>query len=237
MDANNEIKKYNEIVEVVDNRMNQITALMDSGRSLAQQAAPIIDSIVQLKRDHQRLDAQLTCLKLNLNHNIEKFHEIVRKAEERLDRQLDSIDKWTDRLLERDLSSLDANELAAQQRILEAIQMANENAIINNIENTHFIAGDTEYVLTDLIYTKKIKPDIIMLDPPRRGLDNTTINNILKIKPKKIVYISCNPASLVRDLAKLEEIYDIKEIQPFDMFPWTSHVECCSVLSFNYLTK
>ena len=60
MDANNEIKKYNEIVEVVDNRMNQITALMDSGRSLAQQAAPIIDSIVQLKRDHQRLDAQLT---------------------------------------------------------------------------------------------------------------------------------------------------------------------------------
>jgi len=99
---------------------------MDSGRSLAQQAAPIIDSIVQLKRDHQRLDAQLTCLKLNLNHNIEKFHEIVRKAEERLDRQLDSIDKWTDRLLERDLSSLDANELAAQQRILEAIQMANE---------------------------------------------------------------------------------------------------------------
>lgn len=126
MDANNEIKRYNEIVEVVDNRMNQITALMDSGRSLAQQAAPIIDSIVQLKRDHQRLDAQLTCLKLNLNHNIEKFHEIVRKAEERLDRQLDSIDKWTDRLLERDLSSLDANELAAQQRILEAIQMANE---------------------------------------------------------------------------------------------------------------
>ena len=126
MDANNEIKKYNEIVEVVDNRMNQITALMDSGRSLAQQAAPIIDSIVQLKRDHQLLDAQLTCLKLNLNHNIEKFHEIVRKAEERFDRQLDSIDKWTDRLLERDLSSLDANELAAQQRILEAIQMANE---------------------------------------------------------------------------------------------------------------
>ena len=69
-----------------------------------------------------------------------------------------------------------------------------------------------------------------MVDPPRKGLDNKSIDNILKIRPDRFVYISCNPATLVRDLAKFEEVYDIKEIQPVDMFPFTSHVECCSVL-------
>ena len=69
-----------------------------------------------------------------------------------------------------------------------------------------------------------------MVDPPRKGLDNKSIENILKIKPKKISYISCNPATLVRDLAKLEEYYNIEFIKPVDMFPYTSHVECVSVL-------
>ena len=80
------------------------------------------------------------------------------------------------------------------------------------------------------INNKSVKADIVMFDPPRKGLDKTSINNILKIKPKKIVYISCNPATLVRDLADFEDEYDIKTVIPVDMFPWTSHVECCSVL-------
>ena len=70
-----------------------------------------------------------------------------------------------------------------------------------------------------------------MFDPPRKGLDKNSINNILKIKPKKIVYISCNPATLIRDLAMFEETYEIKNIVPVDMFPFTSHVECVSLLS------
>ena len=85
-------------------------------------------------------------------------------------------------------------------------------------------------ILDDLINVKKVIPDIIMLDPPRKGLDNTSIENIRKVRPKKVVYISCNPATLVRDLAKLEDIYMVKSIKPVDMFPFTSHVECCSVL-------
>ena len=101
---------------------------------------------------------------------------------------------------------------------------------MNNIENVEFIAGDTEQILTDLIHNKKIIPDIVIVDPPRRGLDNTTINNILKIKPKKVTYISCNPATLVRDLSLLEEKYEIKMIQPIDMFPFTSHTENIAVL-------
>ena len=112
----------------------------------------------------------------------------------------------------------------------EAVKSAKENAMMNGILNTEFFAGDVEIVLDDLINKQGVKADIVMFDPPRKGLDKNSINNILKIKPKKIVYISCNPATLVRDLAEFEYAYDIKEIVPVDMFPFTSHVECCSVL-------
>ena len=124
-----------------------------------------------------------------------------------------------------------AKKVYGVEIVEQAIQMAKENAKSNEIENTEFIAGDTEFILTDLIQNKKIIPDVIMVDPPRKGLDNTTINNILEIKPRKVVYISCNPASLVRDLAKMERVYEIKSIQPFDMFPLTHHVECVTVLN------
>lgn len=103
----------------------------------------------------------------------------------------------------------------------EAIEAAKENAITNNINNTEFIAGDVENILDDLLNKKNIIPDIIMVDPPRKGLDNKSVENILEIKPKKLVYISCNPATLVRDLSKLEEIYHINQIKPVDMFPFT----------------
>ena len=114
--------------------------------------------------------------------------------------------------------------------IKEAIDAANENAKINNVNNTEFYTGDVEIVLDDLINNKGITADIVMFDPPRKGLDKNTINNILMIKPKKIVYISCNPATLIRDLALFEEQYEIKTIVPVDMFPWTSHVECVAVM-------
>ena len=114
--------------------------------------------------------------------------------------------------------------------VKQAVEDAVENAKTNNIENAKFIAGDVEEVLDDLINNKKIIPDIVMVDPPRRGLDKTSIQNILKIKPKKLVYISCNPATLVRDLKELEESYEINSIKPVDMFPFTSSVECVAVL-------
>ena len=112
----------------------------------------------------------------------------------------------------------------------EAIKAAKENAKMNKVDNTEFYAGDVEIVLDNLINNKGISADIVMFDPPRKGLDRNSINNILKIKPKKIVYISCNPATLIRDLAFFEDQYDIKTIVPVDMFPFTSNVECVTVL-------
>lgn len=123
-----------------------------------------------------------------------------------------------------------AKKVYGVEIIGQAIEDAKENCKINNIENAKYYVGDTEKVFEQLIEKEKVQVDVIVVDPPRKGLDNTTIENIIKIKPKKVVYISCNPATLMRDLAKLENDYKIKEIQPVDMFPFTSHVECVAVL-------
>ena len=123
-----------------------------------------------------------------------------------------------------------AKKVYGVEIVEEAVKDAKENAKINNVTNTEFYAGDVEKVLDDLINQKGIIPDIVMFDPPRKGLDKTSISNILKIKPKKVVYISCNPATLIRDLADFEEYYDVNTIIPVDMFPYTSHVECCVLL-------
>jgi len=123
-----------------------------------------------------------------------------------------------------------AKQVYGIEIIEQAIEDAKVNAKENHIENIEFICGDVEQALADLLDNKKVQPNVILVDPPRRGLDNTTIQNILNVQPQKVVYISCNPATMVRDLKQLEEKYEIKGIQPVDMFPFTSHVECCSVL-------
>ena len=123
-----------------------------------------------------------------------------------------------------------AKKLYGIETIPEAIDDAIENAKINNIENAKFIVGDVEKELPSLNEKENIIPDVIFIDPPRKGCDKTAIETLLNIKAKKIVYISCNPATLARDLKLLEEKYVIQEVTPVDMFPWTSHIECVTVL-------
>ena len=115
---------------------------------------------------------------------------------------------------------IELNEYATKDAI--------ENKKINNIDNVDFICGDSGKKLKQLNF----KPDIIIVDPPRSGLNKETINNILEFNPKEIIYVSCDPMTLVRDLNILNKTYNIKEITPFDMFPNTYHVE-----SITYLTK
>lgn len=111
----------------------------------------------------------------------------------------------------------------------QAIKDAKENAKINNIDNVEFIAGDVETVF-DKLLKENVKPDVIIVDPPRKGLDDTTIENLNKLKLNRLVYVSCNPATLMRDLQKLMEVYEIKSITPTDCFCYTSHVECVASL-------
>lgn len=112
----------------------------------------------------------------------------------------------------------------------QAIGDAKENAKINKIQNIQFYCGDVEKMLEKVIQKEKMAPNVVFVDPPRKGLDEVTIRNIRKRKPERLIYISCNPATLMRDLKQLEEEYDIRELQPVDMFPFTSHVETIAVL-------
>ena len=122
------------------------------------------------------------------------------------------------------------NKVYGIEIVPQAIEDAKENAKINDVKNIEFICGDVEVAFDELINKEKIIPSAIIVDPPRKGLDNKTVENIAKIKPAKLVYISCNPATMVRDLTKLENIYNIKAIQPVDMFPWTNGVESITIL-------
>ena len=107
----------------------------------------------------------------------------------------------------------------------EAIEDARINSQLNGIENTVFYAGDMKAVLSDEFVQRNGRPDVIILDPPRAGVDEPVIEVIRRAAPRRIVYVSCNPATQARDLALLDADYRVEAVQPVDMFPHTHHVE------------
>jgi 23S rRNA (uracil1939-C5)-methyltransferase len=106
-----------------------------------------------------------------------------------------------------------------------AIEDARENSRLNSISNTAFFAGDMKRVLDDAFVSANGHPDVVILDPPRAGVDAPVIDVILRAAPHTIVYVSCNPATQARDIALMAEQYSIVAVQPVDMFPHTHHVE------------
>ena len=107
----------------------------------------------------------------------------------------------------------------------EAIEDAKVNAQLNGLENTYFLAGDMKDILNKDFIAEHGRPDVIITDPPRAGMHQDVIDTILFALPKRIVYVSCNPATQARDLALLDEKYKVEAVQPVDMFPHTHHVE------------
>ena len=107
----------------------------------------------------------------------------------------------------------------------EAIEDAKVNSQVNNIENTLFYAGDMKDILTNDFIAQHGRPDVIITDPPRAGMHPDVINVILNAAPKRIVYVSCNPATQARDLQLMDAEYKVAAVQPVDMFPHTPHVE------------
>jgi 23S rRNA (uracil1939-C5)-methyltransferase len=107
-----------------------------------------------------------------------------------------------------------------------AIEDAKANAVLNGISNTEFIADDMQKGLKALIQ-RKLRADVIVLDPPRAGATLTTLERVLAFVPQKIVYVSCNPSTLARDL-KFFQLFGFRldRLQPVDMFPYTYHIEC-----------
>ncbi|WP_342429881.1 23S rRNA (uracil(1939)-C(5))-methyltransferase RlmD [Neobacillus sp. FSL H8-0543] len=122
-----------------------------------------------------------------------------------------------------------AAEVRGMDVIPEAIEDAKKNAKRHGITNTKYVPGKAEEVLPKWV-KKGWKPDVIIVDPPRTGLDNQLIQTILQAAPEKLLYISCNPSTLAKDIQMLSAKYEVKYIQPLDMFPQTSHVETVTLL-------
>jgi 23S rRNA (uracil1939-C5)-methyltransferase len=118
-----------------------------------------------------------------------------------------------------------ARQVIGIEYVPEAIEDAKENSKINGIENTLFFAGDMKDILNDDFVAQYGRPDVIITDPPRAGMHEDVVNVILNAEPRRIVYVSCNPATQARDLQLLDAKYRVTEIQPVDMFPHTQHVE------------
>mgnify|MGYP006282591207 CR=1 FL=1 len=112
----------------------------------------------------------------------------------------------------------------------EAIEDAKVNSDINGINNTTFVSGDMKEILNESFMAEHGHPDVIITDPPRAGMHEDVINTILRTGTKRIVYVSCNPATQARDIALLAEKYSVEAVQPVDMFPQTHHVEAVAVL-------
>jgi 23S rRNA (uracil1939-C5)-methyltransferase len=111
-----------------------------------------------------------------------------------------------------------------------AIDDAHQNSVSNNILNTNYFAGDMVKVLNeDFVHTNG-RPDIIITDPPRSGMHDKVIKQMMEIAPEKIIYVSCNPATQARDIALMDEFYEVTAVQPVDMFPHTHHVENVALL-------
>ena len=112
----------------------------------------------------------------------------------------------------------------------QAVKMANMNLTLNHVSNAEYIAGSVEDKIVEF-EKRNIKPDIIVVDPPRKGLDLESIEYIIKFRPKKIGYVSCNPATFARDLKLLSQYYETNVITPVDLFPNSEHIECVTVLN------
>ena len=118
-----------------------------------------------------------------------------------------------------------AKKVIGVESVPEAIKDAKANAERNNITNCEFFVGDMKVVFNEAFIAQHGKPDVIITDPPRDGMHAAVIDQILKIEPQKVVYVSCNSATQARDLALMDEKYKVTRVRPVDMFPQTHHVE------------
>ncbi len=127
--------------------------------------------------------------------------------------------------------STKAKRVVGVEVVTDAISDAKRNAEINGVSNVEFLVGEAEKVIPEL-YAQGVKADVVVVDPPRKGCDEVLLNTLVEMQPQRIVYVSCNPSTLARDLKYLTEHgFEAKEVQPVDMFPWTGHVEATILMT------
>lgn len=123
-----------------------------------------------------------------------------------------------------------AKKIIGIEAVPEAIADARLNAAWNGLDQCHFYAGDVSAIATDAFFAQHGHPDVIITDPPRAGMHEKLVKQLLRMRAPKVVYVSCNPATQARDLQLLDELYQVTRLQPVDMFPHTHHIENVALL-------
>jgi len=159
--------------------------------------------------------------------NSKQAYELYKVARDFADIQKDDIvyDLYTGTGTIAQFVSKNALKVIGVESVPEAIEAAKENAKNNGIDNCKFYVGDMKEVFTENFIRSNGRPDVVITDPPRDGMHKNVIGQLLDVGAKKIVYVSCNPATQARDLALMTEHYTVTKVQPVDMFPQTYHVE------------
>lgn len=168
-----------------------------------------------------------TFFQLNPTQTLKLYHEVKKAA------GLTGTEKVVDAYCGVGTIGLWLADQAAEVRgmdvIPESIEDAKKNAKRHRFTNTKYVPGKAEEVLPKWV-KKGWKPDVVVVDPPRTGLDSQLIQTILQVQPEKLIYVSCNPSTLAKDIQSLSSKFNVNYIQPVDMFPQTAHVECCVLL-------
>lgn len=165
--------------------------------------------------------------------NSEQAYELYKVARDFADLQGDEVvyDLYTGTGTIANFVAKKAKQVIGVEYVEAAIEDAKLNSQINGIANTLFYAGDMKDILNEEFIASHARPDVIITDPPRAGMDEKVVQMLLRLEAPKIVYVSCNPATQARDLALLDEKYQVEKVRPVDMFPQTYHVENVVLLS------
>ncbi len=126
--------------------------------------------------------------------------------------------------------SRQARKVIGIEAVADAVKDAQQNALLNGLEHCSFFTGDVSDICNDSFFEKHGRPDVLITDPPRAGMHARLVETLLRIRAPRVVYVSCNPATQARDLALLDEAYEVKALQPVDMFPHTQHIENVALL-------
>ena len=231
VENDNDLNKVKELLTFVSEKFPEITSLLYVINNKCNDTINDLDVVVFKGNDH--IFEEMEGLKFKIGAksfyqtNSEQAYELYKVTRDFAGLTGSELvyDLYTGTGTIANFVSKKASKVIGIEYVPEAIEDAKVNSQINGIENTLFYAGDMKDILTQEFINEHGRPDVIITDPPRAGMHNDVIDTILFAEPKRIVYVSCNPATQARDLSLLDVKYSVKAIQPVDMFPHTHHVE------------
>lgn len=227
----NDVEKINELMDVVAQNFPEITSLLyiintKVNDTIGDQEIIVYKGLPYIEEEMEGLRFRVGAKSFYQTNSRQAYrlYKVVRDFADIRKNEL-VYDLYTGTGTIANFVAGNAGKVIGIEYVPEAIEDAKVNSAVNGITNTLFFAGDMKNVLTDEFIAEHGQPDVMIIDPPRAGMHEDVVNVILRTAPRRIIYVSCNPATQARDLALLDEKYAIDEVQPVDMFPHTQHVE------------